>query len=1103
MPSTPEEHQHEIDRLFDEILELDVSQRVAHLDQINCSNEVRQQVRALLAVHASADGKTEQFRPIADLNVVEMLPDEFQTDYLLGAKLGPYKITERIGSGGFGTVYKGVRSETFEKNVAIKIIRADRAASDEALRRFEVERQVLAELEHEGIARLLDGGCTDHGLPYIVMEYLDGKSITDYCDQNHATIDDRLRLFVRVCQAASHAHRFGVVHRDLKPENIMVTSEGTPKLVDFGIVKIVGQPDSLDVRTNTSQMPLTPAYASPEQFRGQPVSVASDVYSLGIVLYELLSGVHPFSFQGLMPHEVLKLLSVNDPTSPSNAVMLRSNITPSSLAETSQADEIAEQRSTSRVGLLRQLRGDLDHIVLKAIRKEPAHRYRSVDELCDDIERYQANLPVLARVDSFFYRVQSFARRHRAGMAACLLILFSMIVASGAVYSSWTRAEQSAKRYREQLYVSDMQIAFDAVQRNEIDDVQRILERYSNDAYDVPGFELALLHRFCRDDPPKTFTGHDGPVHEITNVPGAKKIVSVGEDATVRVWDSNTGNLLQKLGPVDAPLHSVAVSPDGRFVAAGNQIVTLWDLKDGQQVWQSKPFIATAESLAFSPDGSRLAIGERYEGVSIVSVANGEMLAAMAGLSRHDRLLFFPDGSLLAPKKVKHGNGEVFQRWSADFDELITEFEALGQRHMVVSPDYRWIASSNQNSVDIWFSDVNSGEIISKRRTEGDGVRSLALSADGSILATSHEDGKIRIWRVRTSTIESSKAGDKISVDLERQFVVQADAVVVPSMAFLEDGKLATCGSDGSIKVWPLDLVGGTARLSSLNVGIQWVSIGDGHIAVVDDQKQLWMKRKNTDDWYHVSDANEEYYAVSVSPNGSCVAGSARDGKVDLLDTKHYKTFDSFWPGGHHLDSVRFSRSGRLLAATGNDKSATLWSIPDCSLRHRFKLAGDGLAVSISPNEELLAVGGQFRKVNIYDVVKGVLYKQITLESKGQALAWSHDGRLLACGQRNGTILLYHLRDGRAVRMHGHRNLVGSLLFSTDGKTLISGGDTTIRIWNTSTARSMGILYQASKSPSIGGFWFSNDGKQFVAAISKMSGQKNSVDFLAWDVGTE
>ena len=344
----------------------------------------------------------------------------------LGRELGVYRLTSRLGEGGMGLVYRGERTDgLFDQDVAVKLIRAERA-TEEMIRRFEFERSTLAALNHPNIARLYDGGTTEEGLPYLVMEFVPGEPVDQYCDERGFSLEERLRLFVPVCRAVHFAHQNLVIHRDLKPGNILVDHQGAPKLLDFGIARLADDDHGTSAPrlTRTLAPILTPEYASPEQLTGGAVTTAIDVYALGVVLYGLLTGKRPFQCDSRSPLEWHRMVIEDAPLRPSTAVIRTDPLA----SEQVTPEKLAHRCGVTPARLRRKLRGDLDRIVLMALRKEPERRFASVQELADDIERHLDGKPVLACEDSVLYRAEKFVRRNRIGVGSAAAVLLALVL---------------------------------------------------------------------------------------------------------------------------------------------------------------------------------------------------------------------------------------------------------------------------------------------------------------------------------------------------------------------------------------------------------------------------------------------------------------------------------------------------------------------------------------------------------------------------------------------------------------------------------------------------------------------------------------------------
>jgi non-specific serine/threonine protein kinase/serine/threonine-protein kinase len=343
-----------------------------------------------------------------------------------GTRIGAYKLLREIGHGGMGTVYLAERDdEHYRQQVAIKLINPG-LRGDAIRRRFRNEMQILADLNHPNIARLFDGGEITDGVPYLVMEYVEGSPINFYCDEHKLSTEQRLELFRTVCDAVQYAHQHLVIHRDIKPGNILVTAEGVPKLVDFGIAKLLNPERSATEATATVMSFMTPEYASPEQVHGTPVTTATDIYSLGVVLYELLSGRLPYRLKSRVPHEVAKAICDQEPERPSTS--------------------IGSSNGFKATDTRKRLHGDLDNIVLMAMRKEPQRRYSTAEQFAEDIHRHLNGLPVRARHDTFTYRAGKFIRRQKIAVGAAALVAITLLV--GIIATAWQARVAQAERAR-------------------------------------------------------------------------------------------------------------------------------------------------------------------------------------------------------------------------------------------------------------------------------------------------------------------------------------------------------------------------------------------------------------------------------------------------------------------------------------------------------------------------------------------------------------------------------------------------------------------------------------------------------------------------------
>jgi eukaryotic-like serine/threonine-protein kinase len=418
---TPERWQ-QVKTALEQAMALSGQARAVCLERLGDSDpSLRAEVESLLAADEGAGSRFMNTPAPAAVALGDSL------GRFIGRRLGSYEILAQIGSGGMGEVYRAARvDQEYRQQVAIKLVRAGQESSFIA-NRLRAERQILASFAHPNIARLLDGGTTEERIPYLVMELIDGRPITEYCDEQRLDTSARLRLFTQVCSAVQYAHQRMVIHRDLKPSNILVTPDGVPKLLDFGIAKIL-EPGSMgvtaDLTVNAFAI-LTPQYASPEQFTGGAVTAVSDVYSLGVILYELLTGVRPYSVAGVLgTPEIAKSVLTHEPRRPSSVVW---PLTGRRRGDPLIQSQLSAARDGSPERLSRRLRGDLDNIVLMALRKEPERRYVGAEQLAEDLRRHLQHMPVIARADTLGYRASSFVRRHLLGVAAAGLILIVLV----------------------------------------------------------------------------------------------------------------------------------------------------------------------------------------------------------------------------------------------------------------------------------------------------------------------------------------------------------------------------------------------------------------------------------------------------------------------------------------------------------------------------------------------------------------------------------------------------------------------------------------------------------------------------------------------------
>src|SRR5262245_35797907 len=549
--------------IFMEALEFgDLQERAQYVCQA-CGGDqrLRGRVEALLRSHRSESSFVLDRMPAVDLAVTADLPSAVEHP---GTVIGPYKLREQIGEGGMGVVYVAEQTHPLRRKVALKIIKPG-MDTRQVIARFEAERQALAMMDHPNIAKVHDGGTTESGRPYFVMELVPGVPITEYCDGERLSVRQRLELFVLVCRAVQHAHQKGIIHRDLKPSNILVTLHDgvpVPKVIDFGVAKAMGQSlTEKTVYTALSQLVGTPLYMSPEQAEMNQLGVdtRSDVYSLGVLLYELLTGTTPFDKEALGGsglEEMRRMIREDEPPRPSARV---STLQSEALSTTSQ------RRSTDPRRISAALHGELDWIVMKSLEKDRGRRYESASAFATDIQRYLDDEPVLACPPSTMYRFHKFARKHRAALATAVAIAASLIL--GTTASAWqavrattaeaqananaTQAQEKAQEATEQrdeaqrqrnevkaladrlqrtLYAAHMNLAKQAWDQAAVPRVQDLLEQHrpKPGEADPRGFEWHYLYRLSHADATLTLYEHEAHkflLESATFSPDGKRIV--------------------------------------------------------------------------------------------------------------------------------------------------------------------------------------------------------------------------------------------------------------------------------------------------------------------------------------------------------------------------------------------------------------------------------------------------------------------------------------------------------------------------------------------------------------------------------------------------
>jgi eukaryotic-like serine/threonine-protein kinase len=1094
-----------VEALFAAILEKPTrAERAAYLEgACGADHALRERLEALLAAHDASDGVPDAPTPTP----TTVLPPLTETlTEKPGTVIGPYKLLQQIGEGGMGVVYMAEQQEPVRRKVALKIIRPG-MDSHQVIARFEAERQALAMMDHQNIARVLGAGTTQSGRPYFVMELVHGVPITRYCDDNKLTPRERLALSVPVCRAIQHAHQKGIIHRDVKPSNVLVTmydDKPVPKVIDFGVAKAIEQRlTEKTMFTHYGALVGTFEYMSPEQAEMNAIGVdtRSDIYSLGVLLYELLTGTTPLERAQLREaalDEMVRLIREEEAPRPS----LR-------LSSSDDLPKIAAARKTEPGRLSKMVRGEIDWIVMKCLEKDRSRRYDTANGLARDLERYLADEPVDACPPSSGYRLRKFARKYKKALAtaAALAGLLVAAVVMSTLLAVWaTSAERIAKRAEERAnvqrlaalaatqqaldaktesdrqrdqvsliaYTSGIGLAQRAWEENNVVRARELLAEVPKEAAgrNLLGFEWFYLSRLCHPDE-RNLVGHAGAIKSLAFSPDGHRLASASDDQTVKIWDSDTGKELAALKGHAGSVTSVAFSPDGQRVASASQdqTVKIWDSATGKELVALKGHAGSLTSAAFSPDGKHLASASQDQTVKIWESATGKELLTLKGHSGAVMsVAFSPDGQHLASSS----DDQTVKIWeSATGKELLVLKGHSGAVTSVAfSPDGQRLASgSYDRTVKIW--DSATGKELVTLNGHADMVWSVVFSPDGHRLASGSWDRTVKVWD---------------SATFQELFDIKGHSGWVLSVAFSPDGQRLASGSwDRTVKVWDsatdkelLALEGHARPVFSVAFSPDGHHLASGSW---DHTVKIW-DSATAQELFDLNGHSEAVRSVAFSPDGRRLASASDDQTVKIWDSATGK--DVFDLNGHSgaVTSVAFSPDGQRLASASTDKTVKIWD--SATGKELFALkghVGSVNSVAFGPDGQRLASASDDQTVKIWDSATG---KEL-FALKGHAgrvwsVAFSPDGKHLASASHDQTVKIWDSATGKELfALKGHAGWIWSVAFSTDGRRLASSSDDqTVRIWDSATGKE--LLALESHAGFARSVAFSPDGQRLASA---------------------
>jgi WD40 repeat protein len=1012
-----------------------------------------------------------------------------------GAKIGRYELLELIGEGGMGLVYLAEQQEPVRRQVALKIVKPG-MDSRQVIARFEAERQALALLDHSNIAHVFDAGTTETGRPYFVMEYVKGMSITRHCDQHRFSIEDRLQLFLHVCDALQHAHQKGIIHRDLKPSNILVSvqdDKAVPKIIDFGIAKAVSQPlTEKTTFTQQGQLLGTPEYMSPEQadMAYQKIDTRSDIYSLGAVLYVLLTGTLPFNREELEKAgfaELQRTLRETEPPHPSTRL--------TSLGK--EAKRIAERRCTEVFTLARRLHKELEWIPLKAMRKDPIDRYRSVSELADDIRNYLNGAPLIAGPESALYRAKKFMRKHAGSVTTAALVAVAIVMGLVASIVMGCRAEQARKQeatarkqveqalmraenaekvaqeqrklaeqraedYRRSLYFN--RIAWADVSYGD-GNISRVRELLDSCPQDLRGWEWYRLSHIS-DQSCMTLRGHSDGVFGVAFSPDGKQIVSGSDDKTIKVWDAQAGTEVMSLRGHENRVGPVSFSPDGRQIISGSMdnAIKVWDATSGAELMTLRSHTNWIWSVGFSPDGKRIISASQDKTIKVWDAATGAELMSLAG---HEGPVlsagFSPDGKHI----VSGSEDKTIKVWdAATGDELTTlRGHESGVRSVAFRSDGQQIASgSDDNNIKIW--DASTGTEVMTLRGHREKVWAVAFSPDDQHIASGSDDNTIKVWDTSTG---------------KEVMTLRGHNAVVWSVGFSPDSKhVISSGQDQTIKLWDVTI----DRERTILAGLQG---SEGHVAFSPDGTRL-ISLTGTDGRIKVWDTatgteltplcgrRTEFLSAAFSPDGKRIASASLDNTIQVWDASTGAELRALRGHQGMVISVAFSPDSKRIVSCGiQDKAIKVWDASTGA--ELMTLQGhEGYVFwgTFSPDGKRIIAGTSNKTLKVWDAATGA--ELMTLRghvSQIYAVTFSPDGKRIVSGSENGTIKVWSAVSGEELMsVRGHTSRLCSVGFSPDGKRIISGShDGTLKLWDSATGVEVMTLR------GYGSATFSPDGK--------------------------